>query len=117
MLAAGEDHAAHPEGDDVVSGHQHIRGIEVIQVLGLFRPAQGLKGPEGAAEPGVQHVGVTFDILGVAGLAFRGIVHTAGHMPAVGAVPHGDLVAPPELTGDAPVVKPLHPVEIGRAHV
>ena len=34
-------------------------------------------------------------------------------MAAVVAVPHGDLVAPPQLTGDAPVVDVLHPVQVG----
>ena len=35
-----------------------------------------------------------------------------GHVAAVVAVPGGDLVAPPELAGDAPVVAVLHPVHI-----
>ncbi len=33
-------------------------------------------------------------------------------MPALVAVPRGDLMAPPELTRDAPVVDVFHPVEI-----
>ena len=109
LLAGGEDHPGHPEEDDVIAGDQHVGGIEVVQVLGLLRPAQGGEGPQGGGEPGVQHVGVPLDVLGVAGLALGGVGAADGHVAAVGAVPHGDLVAPPQLAGDAPVVDVLHP--------
>ena len=50
MLTAGEDHAGHPEGDNVVAGDQHVGGIEILQVLALLiGPAQSGEGPEGGA--------------------------------------------------------------------
>ena len=113
LLTAGEDHAGHPEEDDVIARDQHVGGVEIVQVLGLFGPAQGREGPQGGGEPGVQHVGVPVDVGRAALLADGGVGAGHGHVAAVVAVPHGDLVAPPQLTGDAPVVHVLHPVEIG----
>ena len=49
----------------------------------------------------------------MAGLALRGVFLGDGDVAAVGAVPGGDAVAPPELTGDAPVADVVHPVEVG----
>ena len=51
--------------------------------------------------------------LGVAVLALGGVLPADGHLAAVGAVPHGDLMTPPQLAADAPVVDVLHPVQIG----
>ena len=104
LLAGGEDHPGHPEEYDVVAGDQHVGGIEVVQVGGLLRPAQGGEGPQGGGEPGVQHVRVPGEVGAAAVLADLRVLPGAGHLAAVGAVPHRDLVAPPELAGDAPVV-------------
>ena len=48
----------------------------------------------------------------MAALALDRVLTRDGDVAAVVAVPRGDLVAPPELAGDAPVVHVLHPVEI-----
>ena len=45
MLTAGEDHSGNPEENNVIAGNQHIGGIEVIQILCLFRPTECLKRP------------------------------------------------------------------------
>ncbi len=74
LLAAGEDHPGHPEEDDVIPCDQHVGGVEVVQVLGLLRPAQGGEGPQGGGEPGVQHVGVPLDVGAAALLAHRGVL-------------------------------------------
>ena len=113
LLAAGEDHPGHPEEDDIIAGDQHVGGIEVIQVGGVLRPAQGGEGPQSGGEPGVQHVRVPGEVGAAAVLADLRVLPGAGHLAAVGAVPHRDLVAPPELAGDAPVVDVLHPVQVG----
>ena len=116
LLEAGEDHARDPEEDDVVARDHDARGVPELQVLGvLIRPAERGKRPERGAEPGVEHVGVAVDVLAVAGLALAGIGARDGDMAAVVAVPCRDLVAPPELAGNAPVVHILHPVIIGLA--
>ena len=113
LLAGGEDHARHPEEDDVVAGDEHVRGVEIVEVRRLIRPAERGEGPEGAGKPGVQHVRVLRDVLRVAALALRGVLLRDGDVPAVVAVPGGDAVAPPELAGDAPVADVVHPVQIG----
>ena len=115
VFAAAEDHAGDPEEDDVVAGHQDVRGIEVLQVLRLLGPAQRAERPQGGGEPGVEHVGIPLDVRAVAVLALGGVLPGDGHVAAVGAVPGRDLVAPPQLAGDAPVAHVVHPVQIGLA--
>ena len=49
LLQAGEDHTRHPEEDDVIARHKHIRREEVFIILRLgVRPAQRGERPEGA---------------------------------------------------------------------
>ena len=115
LLQGGEDHADHPEEDDVVACHQHVCGIEILQLRRLFRPAKGGEGPEGGAEPGVQSILVLADLRAAAVRADGHFIIGNGHFAAVVAVPRGDPVAPPELAGDAPVVNVFQPVEIGLA--
>ena len=112
VLAAGEDHPGHPEEDDVVAGDQHVGGVEIVQILGLLGPAQGGEGPQGGGEPGVQHVLVLLRCAcrRTSG-SCAGVLPDDGHLAAVVAVPGGDLVAPPQLPGDAPVADVLHPVD------
>ena len=56
LLISGEYHTDNPEEDDIVAGYQHIRRIEIFQLFGLLRPAQGRKRPQGRGEPGIQGV-------------------------------------------------------------
>ena len=113
LLTTGEDHPGHPEEDDVVAGDHDGGGIEIRQVLGLFRPAQRGEGPQGGGEPGIQHVRVAGQVRAAALFALGGILPGDIDVAALVAVPGGDLVAPPKLTGDAPVVDVLHPVGVG----
>ena len=113
LFDAGEDHARHPEEDDVIAGHQHAGGIEVFEVLGLIRPAQRGEGPQRRGEPGVQHVLVLMKMRAAALGAGRGRLARHDGFAAFVAVPRGDAVAPPQLTADAPVADVLHPVVIG----
>src|SRR5882757_7715108 len=75
-------------------------------------PAGSGEGEEAGGEPGVEDVGLLHDVGGVAVAAGRGGVAGDGDSPAGLAVPGGDAVAPPELTGDAPVVDVVHPLEV-----
>ena len=113
LLTAGEDHPGHPEKDDVITGDQHVSGVEIVQILGFLRPAQGGEGPQRGGEPGVQHVRVPLDMGRAALGADGGIGAGDSHVAAVVAVPHGNLMPPPQLPGDAPVVDVFHPVKIG----
>jgi hypothetical protein len=106
------DHARHPEEDDVETGDQHAGGQVVLQFPGVFRPAQGGKGPQGRREPGVQHILVAADFP-AAGLFLRFSLVPSHIDVAVLVVPGGDAVAPPELAGDAPVLDVLEPLAVG----
>ena len=80
-----------------------VARIEGAQVVGLLRPAERRERPQRRREPRVEHV-----------LA-RGVsspephsAHASGSVSAhvhvaVRALPHGQLVAPPDLPGDVPV--------------
>ncbi|MBA7666671.1 hypothetical protein ES703_74752 [subsurface metagenome] len=51
-------HAGHPEEEDVVAGlHDRCR-VEVAEVFGLVRPAEGGMCPQRRAEPGIKDVRV-----------------------------------------------------------
>ena len=50
LLITGEYHADNPEEDDIITGYQHVRRIEIFQLFGLLRPAQGRKRPQGRGE-------------------------------------------------------------------
>ena len=113
LLHAGEYHSRNPEEDDIIAGYHNGGRVPVVKLLGLFRPAHRGERPERRAEPCVQNVLVAGDVLAVAALALRRILAGDGDVAAVGAVPRGYLMTPPELAGDAPVVDVLHPVKIG----
>ena len=116
VLQTGEDHARHPEENDIVAGDESVRRIEIFQLLCLFRPAEGRERPKRRAEPGVQRILVLMQI-GAAALR-AGMRRFAGdnHLAAVRAVPRRDPVAPPQLTGNAPVFDIFHPVIIRLVH-
>ena len=113
-LEAHHDHARDPQEDDVAPRAQHVRRIEVGQVGGLLGPAERGERPERRAEPRVQHVGLARELGGAAlGTGLRlGLGH--GDV-AVRAVPHRQLVAPPELPADAPRPQVVHPVDVHTA--
>ena len=107
-----EEHPGNPEENDVPSRHQHAGGIELLQFRGRLRPAQGREGPQGGAEPGVQHVRILLDVLRAAVAARVDVGGGADRLMTVPAVPDRNPVAPPELPGDAPVPDVLHPAEV-----
>ena len=113
LLHAGENHAGHPEEDDVIPGDQHGGGVPILQVLGvLVGPAQGGEGPQSGAEPGVQHVLLPGQMGAAALFAAGGVLPADVDVAAVVAGPGGDLVAPPQLAADAPVAAAAHPVQV-----
>ena len=112
LLDAREHHAHHPERDDVVARHEHVGGIEIFKFGGLVRPAQRREGPERRREPGIEHILVLREVRAAALGADRGRLAGADDLAAVAAVPHGDAVPPPELTGDAPVADVFQPIII-----
>ena len=112
VVQTGEDHTAHPEADDVVAGDQRIGGIEIIQLLRVVGPTQGGEGPQGRGEPGIQRIGILLQMHAAALGTDGGSVLGHHGLAAVVAVPGGDAVTPPQLTGDTPVAGGTHPVEV-----
>ena len=95
VFAGGENHAGHPEEDDVVARDQHVGGVVVLKVLGVVRPAQSGEGPKGGGKPGIQHVILLPDLLGMTVAAFCGVAFRDGNFAAVLAGPGGNPVPPP----------------------
>ena len=113
VLHAGEDHAGNPEEDDVVAGNEGRSRVEILQLLGLIRPAERGERPQSGREPGIQNVLLLMDMRAA---ALRAGVHIGlgdGHFTAVVAVECRNAVTPPQLTGDTPVVYVLHPAQVG----
>ena len=115
VLQRGEDHAGNPETDDVIAGDQGVGGEEVGKVFRLLGPAQRGEGPQGRGEPGVQHVFILMQVSASALIAVGGVVHGDDHLAAVFAIPGRNAMAPPQLTGNAPVTGVAHPVHVGLA--
>ena len=110
-LEAGHDHPADPEIDDFPCGAVHVIGVEGAKILGLVRPAECRKGPQGGRKPGVEDIRVLRELT-VAALAAFDRALDRNRAMAVLTVINGDSVAQPQLAADVPVAKAMEPVEI-----
>ena len=100
-LDAHHDHARDPQEDDVARRAEHVRRVEVGEVGGLVRPAEGGERPQRRAEDRHQRVRLAGELGGAA--LGAGVRRRLGHCHVtVRAVPHRQLVPPPELPADAP---------------
>ena len=45
LLDSGEYHTDDPEENDIISGNQNIRRIEIFHFIRILRPAEGGEGP------------------------------------------------------------------------
>ena len=115
MLETREDHARNPEEDDVVARDERIRRVEILELRRLFRPAERGERPERGGKPRVERVLVALQMRAAALRADLRLRFRNDRLAAV-AVPRGNLVAPPELTGNAPVLDVLHPIIVDFIH-
>ena len=115
LLHTRENHPGNPEKDDVIAGDQHVRGVKILEIRRPIGPAQRGKRPQRRRKPRIQHVRVTLDVFGMAGLTRSGILAADRGMAAIGTIPGRNLMSPPQLTGNAPVAHIVHPVQIGLA--
>ena len=106
-------HARHPEEDDVKAGDEDVAGVKLAQVG--VRPALCRKRPQRRGKPGIEHVFVLHERqLGGESVFFARCRFVFGDVGvAVGVIPGGDAVPPPELARDAPVLQVFHPVVVG----
>ena len=113
LLYAGEHHSHDPERDYIVARNKGVGGIIALEVLAVgIRPAEGRERPESRGEPGVERIGVLMNMGASALQALVGCGSCNGYLAAVVAVPCGNTMTPPELTGYAPVADILKPMEI-----
>ena len=108
---AHDQHAGHPEEDDIVTGHQYAGGIELFQDIRFFRPAHDGERPQGRTEPGIQGIFILMHVT-AALRAFVQVSTGRDFRAAVITVPDRDAVSPPDLAADAPVVHVFHPAQI-----
>ena len=101
-LEAGEDHPVLPEADDLARRDVEIARVEALQVRCVVRPAERRERPERRREPRVEDVRVALELRLPALRASLRLGLGDGDV-AVGAVPDGQLVPPPELPRDVPV--------------
>ena len=111
-FACGEYHSDDPEEQDIVSGYHNGSRIEVIQFRRLLRPAQCGERPQCRTEPGVQNILILMEVVSAALRA--GLRHVVCHhqFTALIAVVRRNPVSPPQLTGNAPVVNIVQPIQI-----
>ena len=115
-VARHHHHAGDPEEDDVVARHEHgARQVQVVHVLfdafGIG-PAKGREGNHGGGIPGVEHVFVARKLHAGTRLLL-GFGFVMRHVDiACFVVPGRNLMAPPELTRNAPVLNVFKPLAI-----
>ena len=116
LFVPGEDHPDYPEENNIIPGHQHIVGIEVIEILRLLGPSQGRKGPQCRGKPGIQRIRILRHMGAAALRALAGILSGYHDLAALIAIVGRDPVPPPELPGNAPVTDVIRPVEVRLLH-
>ena len=114
-------HPCNPEEDDVEAGHQYRGRHEPFVVRRFFRPAERGKWHQRGREPGIEHVFVACQLACVTiGTRFCvsfflgvGDVNLAVSACCVNLVPGRNLVAPPQLARDTPVLDIVEPLVVG----
>ena len=113
QLDAKHHHPRHPEEKDVVTRLHDLRRVVAFQIARLIWPTERAKRPETRAEPGVKDVALLHQALSecaaLAATAWAFSCGTYGDV-AVGAVPGGDAVPPPELAAHIPITNLGEPV-------
>ena len=112
LLDTREYHTDYPEEDDIITGYQHIRRIEILQFLCLLRPAQRRERPQCGREPGIQRILILLEVSTSALRTFLRHGFCYHNLTALLAVVSRNPVSPPQLTGNAPVTDAFQPVQI-----
>src|SRR5687768_15045771 len=114
VLQPLEDHARHPEEEDVVPRLHYIAGVEVVEVGRFFRPAKRAARPQSRREPCIEYILVLPNTLATALLTLGHLLRLpiGSKAMVILAIPHRHAVAPPQLPRYGPVAYILHPVEI-----
>ena len=110
-------HPGHPEENNVKAGNQNISRVVARNLRRLFRPAKRRKRPKCRRKPGVQHIFIAgnfrrLTIVFIGG-GLRFFFCQLDKDFTIRAEPSGNLMAPPDLAGNAPRLDIAHPLEIG----
>ena len=114
VLQSGEHHTDDPEENNIISGYKSAGWIEIIHLFRIVRPAKSTERPQRRREPGIQRIRIlthrlpAFWTIAAAFLCYN-------HLSAVITVKCRNLMTPPELTGNTPVVDIVQPVLINLA--
>ena len=120
---SGHNHTGNPEEEDVGGRNQIVGRVVVFDlfVVGAVDAVEDRDGPQPRREPRVEDVGILPQIGDceriVAALLTGELQRLFGSfgydIPAFGQVVGRNLLSPPELTRDTPVLDVLHPVAVG----
>src|SRR5208337_2719922 len=94
------DHARHPEEEDVEAGDQQRGWVEAVELRRVLRPAEARARQQSGGEPGVQNIGVLFELAARALRALRWRFARHNNFAALLAVPRGNAMSPPQLARD-----------------
>ena len=112
-------HAGYPEEENVIAGYKH--GARQIEVVGGFLvafgmgPAKSREGDKGGREPRVEHIFVARKFYTFACLLLGFFFCTRNIDSASFVIPGRDLMTPPELTREAPVLNIFEPLTVDAA--
>ena len=102
-----KDHTRHPEEDDVITSDKCWGWEVTLEVFWVdIRPAHSWEWPEGRTEPSIQDIFVLFPAV-TFWCFFANVYFTFS------IIPSRDLVTPPELTRNHPIVDIFHPLKEG----
>ena len=105
------DHPCHPEEQNIRARDKHICREVALHLVGVFGPAKCTNRPEARREPRVENIRVACKRFATR-LFKRLCLCCSAVMGAFVIIPNWDLMAPPELTGDAPRLDIFQPVII-----
>ncbi|EGF33004.1 hypothetical protein IMCC9480_1430 [Oxalobacteraceae bacterium IMCC9480] len=109
-------HPRDPEKDDVEAGDQHRRWQEHLVVRRFFRPAQCRERHQCRREPGIKHIGIAPQRL-ARRLRLRFGFGAGDIDGAVLVIPGRNLMTPPQLTRNTPVLDIVEPLVISAGPV
>src|SRR5262252_2396813 len=134
-------HAGDPKEDDVEAGDERAGRIEAFELRRLVRPPEGRERPQCGRKPSVEDILVAPDVVAGEACALFGIgsyraallcrkfadldivgervsnrivLRLGNEDFAIRTIPGRYLVAPPDLSRDAPWLDVFHPIEKGR---
>ena len=121
-MVAADDHAGHPEEHDFRCRHEVIGGVVIGHLVFFVKAIEHLNGPNPRTEPRVHDVFVLAQVVhgqrSVAGFCTRLLQRFclgARHYVLLFAFPkepRRNLMSPPQLAADAPVLHVFHPVTV-----